>query len=126
MTDTATTAEIKNAVFDALTALGIHSVGVAFDGYGDSGQIKGIEAFDGARNPVPLPDNQAVRLPEGEATMLREAIETLAYACLEEAQPGWEIDDGAYGTFVFTIPDRSITLEHNARFTEVATSRHSF
>src|SRR3546814_5572861 len=34
----------KAALFDVLTAVGITSVVVSFDGYGDSGQIEGIEA----------------------------------------------------------------------------------
>ena len=115
----------KNAVFDVLAEIGIHTVTVAFDGYGDSGQIEGIEAFDAEKNPVTLPDNRPVRF-QGEETTLREAIETMAYAYLEATHGGWENDEGAYGTFVFAVPDRTITLEHNARFTEVAFSQHSF
>ncbi len=34
----------KTAVFDALAAAGITIVVVAFDGYGDSGQIENVEA----------------------------------------------------------------------------------
>ncbi len=37
----------KTAVFDALAAAGITIVIVAFDGYGDSGQIENIEAKAG-------------------------------------------------------------------------------
>ena len=36
----------KAAVFDALAVAGIVSVVISFDGYGDSGQIEGIEARD--------------------------------------------------------------------------------
>ena len=39
---------------------------------------------------------------------------------------GWENNDGAYGTFVFDVPDRTITLEHNERYTEVDTTTHEF
>ena len=124
-TDADTNAADKSAVFDVLAEIGIHTVTVRFDGYGDSGQIEGIYAFDAERKPVPLPDNRLARLSSQETT-LREAIENLAYACLEEAQPGWEINDGAFGTFVFAVPERSITLDHNARFTDVVTSQHSF
>jgi hypothetical protein len=124
-TETDTNAADKIAVFDVLAEIGIHTVTVAFDGYGDSGQIEGIEAFDAESNPVPLPDNRPVRL-SAEETNLREAIETLSYACLEETQAAWENDEGAYGTFVFGVPDRSITLDHNARFTDVVTSHHRF
>lgn len=52
---------------------------------------------------------------------LEAAIETLAWAYLEQTHSGWQDNDGAYGTFVFSVPDRSIKLEHNVRFTDVET-----
>jgi hypothetical protein len=122
-----TNAADKNAVFDVLAAADLHTVTVtvAFDGYADSGQIEGIDAFDGENNPVSLPDNRPVRF-QGVETTLREAIETLAYAYLEATHGGWEDNEGAYGTFVFTVPGRTIALEHNERFTDVATHNHVF
>jgi hypothetical protein len=124
-TDADTSAADKNAVFDLLAEIGIHTVTVAFDGYGDSGQIEGIETFDAERASAVLPDNRPVRF-QGEETSLREAIETMAFTYLEAAHGGWENDDGAFGTFVFSVPDRMITLEHNARFTDVVISTHRF
>jgi len=53
---------------------------------------------------------------------LQEAIETLAYEYLDETHYGWENDEGAYGTFVFSVPDRTITLQHSDRYIEVNTS----
>jgi hypothetical protein len=120
-----TSAADKIAVFDVLAEIGIHTVTIAFDGYGDSGQVEGIEAFDAESNPAVLPDNRPVRF-RGEETSLREAIETMAYAYLEATHGGWENNEGAFGTFVFAVPDRTITLEHNARVTEVEFSQHSF
>ena len=123
--ETDTNAADKIAVFDLLAEIGIHTVTIAFDGYGDSGQIEGIEAFDAESNPTVLPNNRPVRF-QGEETTLREAIETMAYAYLEATHGGWENNEGAFGTFVFAVPDRTITLEHNARMTEIAFSQHSF
>jgi hypothetical protein len=57
---------------------------------------------------------------------LQEAVETLAYDCLEDTHPGWEINHGAFGTFVFDVPDSSITLELHERYIEVNTSSHEF
>jgi hypothetical protein len=108
-----------------LAEAGIHTVTIAFDGCGDSGQIEGIEAFNADNDPAVLPDNRPVRLQSGE-TRLREAIETLAYAYLEATHGGWENNEGAYGTFVFTVPGRTIALEHNERFVDVATHNHVF
>ena len=109
----------KNAVFDVFAEIGIHTVTVGFDGYGDSGQIESIEAFDAGNNPIALPDNRPVRF-QGVET------ETMAFGYLEETHCGWENDDGAFGTFVFAVPLRTITLEHNSRFTDVVTSQHRF
>ena len=57
---------------------------------------------------------------------LQKAIETLAYDYLEDTHPGWEINDGAFGTFLFDIPGRSITLDYRQRYTEVDISTHQF
>ena len=55
----------------------------------------------------------------------KQAIETLAWDYLE-IYYGWENNDGAFGTFVFDVPARTITLEHNERYTEVNTTSHEF
>ena len=43
-----------------------------------------------------------------------------------EIHYGRENNDGAFGTSVFDVPARLITLEHNERYTEVNTSTHEF
>jgi hypothetical protein len=128
----------RNLIFDVLAESGIHKLTVGFDGYGDSGQIDDVEAWSTDQawstgdNRIPVPSSRQVQLaspvpghPLVEMT-LQEAIETLAYDYLEETHMGWENNDGAFGTFVFNVPDRSIMLEHNERYTEVNTSTHEF
>ena len=56
---------------------------------------------------------------------LEAAVETLAWDYLE-IYYGWENNDGAFGTFVFDVSARTITLEHNERYTEVNTTSHEF
>ena len=103
-----------------------------FDGSGDSGQIEAIEAWDAAGNKILLPSSRKLQLasdnPDHPLTEinLEAAIETLAYEYLENTHPGWEINDGAFGTFVFSVSERSITLDHRARFTDVDISTHQF
>jgi hypothetical protein len=63
--------------------------------------------------------------PSGEVN-LESAIEGLAYEYLEDQHPGWEINDGAFGTFVFNVADRTISLEHRARFTDVYIFTYEF
>ena len=133
-----TRAHNKNLIFGVLAEAGIRKLTVDFDGYGDSGQIDEVEAWSTDQtwrtgdDRIPVPSSRKVQLaspvsgnPPVEMT-LQEAIETLAYDYLEETHMGWENNDGAFGTFVFDVPDRSITLEHNERYTEVDTSTHEF
>ena len=130
----------KAAVMSALAAAGITSVTVAFDGYGDSGQIESIAAQSGEVT-VQLPDSFVAIVDsddEGTSssdenaaesdgdTPLAEAIESLCYEYLEEAHGGWEVNDGAYGTFVFKVADGSVVLDFNLRFSDSENYEHRF
>lgn len=130
---TRVTAHNKEVVFDALSAAGITSVTVSFDGEGDSGQMDDITAYvgDGRRD---LPDVQVdvVKAAGDSDTLhraqasLRDAVVDLCYAVLEEEQGGWEINEGAYGEFTFSVAERRIDLDFNARYLDVTTSHYQF
>ena len=114
----------KTALFDALAAAGIVTVIVSFDGYGDSGQIEGIEARN-ANGETALPqvdvEIAVARYdeddPERCCHQLERAIEELAYDALSDLHGGWENNDGAYGEFVFDTAKRSISLAYYERYT---------
>jgi hypothetical protein len=123
----------KNLIFAALAEAGIHRVTVDYDGSGDSGQIESVEAWNAANERVPLPSTPKVRLasgnpdcPDRDEISIEAAVEELAWAYLYDHHDGWENSDGAFGAFVFNVPDRAIMLEHNERYTEVDTSTHEF
>jgi hypothetical protein len=123
----------KTALFDALTAAGITTVIVNFDGCGDSGQIEMIEAKAGD-DVIPLPTVQIeiASAVWGSATIDRqtrpveEAIEILVYDVLNQNHTGWENNDGAYGEYTFDVTERTITLDYNERHTESDHSMHVF
>src|ERR1019366_259129 len=123
----------KAAVIDALAAAGITSAVVVFDGYGDEGQVESIEARVG-ETTVQLPVTSIVMLDADEngttsserEMPLNEAIENLCYEYLEEAHGGWEVNDGAYGTFAFTVADGSVVLDFNLRFSDSENYQHRF
>ena len=123
----------KAIVFDALHDAKVTSVEVEFDGVSDSGQIDAITAYQDA-TIVELPSAPLTihhvqfraADPSTASQPLREAIEALCYDCLKQEHGGWENDDGAYGTFTFDVHKRTIALEFNGRFTDVATSHHHF
>ena len=124
----------KAALFAALAAAGIHTVVVEFDGCGDSGQIEGIGAFNAANEATDLP-NASVEMKAaryGEPALsttthsVTDAIETIAYDLLARTHNGWENNDGAYGTFTFSVAGHSISLDHHERFTDTTNTSHAF
>lgn len=121
----------KAIIFAALTEAGIRRVTVDYDGSGDSGQIENVEAWDASNDRIPFPSGvkiqSAAENPDHPlpAHNLEAAVETLAWDYLE-IYSGWENNDGAFGTFVFDVPARTVTLEHNERYTEVNTTSHEF
>lgn len=123
----------KAALFEPLAVVGIVSVVVIFDGYGDSGQIESIDARD-AHGDVALPEGEielASPTFDGAAVERRtltvhDAIEQLAYDLLEELYAGWENNDGAYGEFAFDVAERTITLDYNGRYTAVESFSHEW
>jgi hypothetical protein len=114
----------KIVLFDSLAAAGIETVTVLFDGYGDSGQIERIDVEPG-EGTIPLPSDRIEigraiwESPEIERQTLtvREAIEALVYDLLRQTHSGWEINDGAYGEFIFDVAERTIKLDYNERYT---------
>jgi len=126
--------ENKAALFEALAQVGITTVLVEFDGYGDSGQIEDISAHAGPDLAVNLPECNAeiARVDYGSLEIVRqtlsvkEAIEQLAYDFLEETHGGWEDNQGAYGDFLFDVAGRTITLNYNERVETSEYTQHVF
>lgn len=116
------------AVFDALAALGVRNLTIAFDGCGDAGQIGDIE-IDGAgalTGEIAYAQAQWTA-PDTTATVaLAEAVEYLCYALLEQEYDGWETDSGAFGVFTFDTARRAIELEFNCRFETLETAGRIF
>ncbi len=123
----------KAVLFDSLAAAGIENVIVTFDGYGDSGQIEGINAREGVQT-IPLPSDRieiartAWGSPaiERQTLTVQEAIETLVFDFLRQVHSGWEINDGAYGDFTFDVAERTIKLDYNERYTSSENFSHEF
>ena len=118
----------KAILFAALAAAGASIVTVTFDGVGDSGQIENVEAKAGdelVKLPCVEIELAVAQLHDDEPDRLvqplAEAIETLAYAFLEETHTGWEDNEGAFGEFTFDVAAGTITLDYNER---IETSEH--
>lgn len=126
--------ENKAALFETLARVGITTVLVEFDGYGDSGQIENITAHASPDIAVSLPECKVeiARVDYGSLDIIRrtlsvkEAIEQLAYDFLEETHGGWEDNQGAYGDFLFDVAERTITLNYNERIESSEYTQHVF
>jgi hypothetical protein len=133
----------KHVLFAAMTAAGVHSVTVHFDGCGDEGQIEQIKAYGEGKSGVELPTTPTpltvrvidahvddVKVKDKEAETLQDAIETVCYEYLEQTHGGWEISDGeadgAYGDIIFDIARGTITLDYNQRYIASENYEHEF
>jgi len=119
----------REAIFDALVAIGAERIEITFDGYGDSGQIDNVavtgrsETLTGEVTVMCAPWTSS---NETQKCKLADAVEDLCYALLEQERAGWQDNDGAYGTFVFDVATRTVMLECHTRYTDVHTSVHNF
>lgn len=123
----------RAAIFAALADAGITTVTLHFDGYGDSGQIEDVTAFAGDQSKA-LPSvsvEMAKAIWDGSGLerqhmSLSQAIESLAYDCLESTHSGWEDGDGGYGDFVFDVAAQTIKLDYDERYVAIENYQHDF
>ncbi len=127
-------------LYAALAKLGVRTLRAEYSGYGDSGCIEHIRAFNRRECEVKLPGT-LVPLPlvttifdsatrsyrqqtEERKLPLNEAVEQWCYDVLEDRVPGWEIDDGSSGVITIDIKTRSGRLSHT--FNEPSTITEDF
>lgn len=127
----------KDIVFDILEKEGVDSFEVLFDGSGDSGQIDEISLDDKllkkkmsgckVKNGTRWnPDTNSWSPVWEDNVNLQSLIEGVCYEVLEENFGGWEINDGSFGTFLFDVKKRKVSLTMNERVTEVNTNEYKF
>ena len=85
-----------------LVKLGVDTVTINYDGYGDSGTLE---------DPLALQNDKPVELPSKLNDLLLEFAESYLPG-------GWENSDGACGTIVLNIKERKFFREHCWRYTE--------
>ncbi|MBR1141020.1 MAG: hypothetical protein E6431_32125 [Bradyrhizobium sp.] len=61
-----------------------------------------------------------------ETLSVKDAIEKLVYDLLQQTYRGWEINQGAYGDFLFDVGDRTVTLNFNERIETSEYTQHVF
>ena len=119
----------RDILLDALSASGIATVVVPFDGENGHGRVGKMVAYapGGDTTAIPVMDLTVQEVSFGNAgtapeqRSLRGAIEIMAYTLLEHSHGEWSAGAGGCGEVVFSAASRSVTLEYNQR---VMTVRH--
>jgi hypothetical protein len=126
--------ENKQNILAALRAAGVKECTINYSGSGDSGQVDEPDFGAGVVvDDVKIEQRDIVggfdlggttyvrtyKVSEPRTVGLREAIENLCYGKLEEKHDGWEIDDGAQGSFVINVEEGTIEWHHETNFLEI-------
>lgn len=119
----------RGKMMQALREAGVKSVEIEFDGYGDSGNIEGIAYTPPADGKAEVDDSPhevtdwSQSGPERKVRnyTLDELVEEVCYSLLGSWHPGWEINEGSYGTFRIDAEADSIALTFNQRIESVET-----
>lgn len=101
--------EVRSALLSQLRALGITEVTAEYEGYGDSGNVEDIM----------LQPTEIAIPPE-----LSSQLDDFAWAFAYQQHPGFENNEGGYGTLTWDLSKDSIDLDHADRFVESTPSYH--
>jgi hypothetical protein len=116
-------------VCKVLEPLGITMIEVEYDGSGDEGSIEFITFIsNGSEYKGEMPKEKFKTLfnysgAESEDVDIREIIDQI---CCHFLPDGWGNGDGSFGTLKIDTKNRTATLEHNERYTEVNTTEEEF
>uniref|UniRef100_UPI0040476698 DUF6878 family protein n=1 Tax=Yoonia sp. TaxID=2212373 RepID=UPI0040476698 len=102
-------AETRSALLVQLRALGVTEVTAEYEGYGDSGNVEDINLQ-----------------PSGSAlpSELSNQLDEFAWAFAYQQHPGFENNDGGYGTLTWDLTNDSIDLDHADRYVDSTHSYH--
>jgi hypothetical protein len=101
--------ETRTALLTELRALGVRSIEVQYEGYGDSGNVEDV---------VVSPDT--ITLTED----LRRRVEDFGWDFAYALSPGFENNEGGYGELTWAIEADKINVSHSNRYIETDTTEH--
>lgn len=97
----------RGELLPQLRALGIAQVIAEYEGYGDSGNIEDVTVLPAG-----------ITLPDEFCTKLGDFAWSVAY----HQHPGFENNEGGYGTLTWDVTADSIALDHADRYVECSHS----
>ena len=101
--------ETRASLLCQLRALGVRSIEVQYEGYGDSGNVEDV---------VVTPDT--IILTED----LRRRAEDFGWDFAYALCPGFENNEGGYGELTWSLETDKIDVSHSNRYIETNTTEH--
>ena len=101
--------ETRAALLTELRGLGVTGLDVQYEGYGDSGNVEDV-------TPSPL----AIKL-ESE---VNRRVEDFAWDFAYALNPGFENNEGGYGSLEWNLQNDKITISHSNRYVESDTTEY--
>ena len=97
-----------------LRAIGADELVSSYDGYGDEGNVHDLGVFKEVEDEQLGAIKTPLKLPSGMQDKLKDFVWSFAYA----KSPGFEINEGGFGTLTWDLGTDNITLEHSNRYME--------
>ncbi|WP_194098698.1 DUF6878 family protein [Marivivens aquimaris] len=101
--------ETRASLLCQLRALGVRSIEVQYEGYGDSGNVEDVVV---APDTVTLTDE------------LRRRVEDFGWDFAYALSPGFENNEGGYGELTWALEADKIDVSHSNRYIETNTTEH--
>ena len=101
--------ETRAALLTELRALGVALLEVQYEGYGDSGNVEDV-------TPTPT----EIKLD----TDLNRRVEDFAWDFAYALNPGFENNEGGYGSLEWNLETDKITISHSNRYVESDTTEY--
>ena len=101
--------ETRAALLSELRALGVTSIEVQYEGYGDSGNVEDV---------VVAPDTFSL------TEDLRRRLEDFGWDFAYALSPGFENNEGGYGELTWSLETDKIDVSHSNRYIETDTTEH--
>ena len=101
--------ETRASLLCQLRALGVRSIEVQYEGYGDSGNVEDVVV---APDTVTLTDE------------LRRRVEDFGWDFAYALSPGFENNEGGYGELTWVLATDNIDVSHSNRYIATNTTEH--
>ena len=97
-----------------LRAMGADELVSSYDGYGDQGNVEDLGVFKEVKDEQLGEIKTPLKLPSDMEDKLQDFVWSIAY----QQSPGFEINEGGFGTLTWDLGTDTITLEHSNRYIE--------